>query len=192
MAIAVSGATGAAPGSAPGPVSGPSAEPTQPRRIDPTVPGSRRAARHHDLPVNIPALLLVLGGAILQLVALVDALWVQSPSGRLSFDGLLEWTVPGFAHFFFSWVAWLLLGVTLGCGIAACLRWPGASFFRYFGAIISVAGAIAAVAAVLQLVYQTSDPTFHVARNWTVGPYLEVLGLLAVALGTAAGTGRRG
>jgi hypothetical protein len=42
------------------------------------------------------------------------------------------------------------------------------------------------------LAYQAQDPSFHEVRNYAVGVYLAVLGLLATALGTAAGTGRRG
>lgn len=156
------------------------------------VPGARREGRRRNLPVNIPALTLVLGGVILQLVALVNAYWLDSPSGRLGFHGLAGWAEPGFAHAFVSWIAWLLLAVTLVFGVAACIRWPGAGVFRYLGALIGVAGAFLAVAAVLVIAYQTDDNSFHVARNYAIGPYLEVLGLLTTALGTAAGTGRRG
>ena len=126
------------------------------------------------------------------LVALVNVYWLDSPSGRLGFKGLQQWTEPGFARAFTSWIAWVLVAVTLVFGVAACVRWRAASPFRYTGAILAVVGAFMAVVAVLLLAYQTDDDSFHVARNYSVGPYLEVLGLLIAALGTAAGTGRRG
>jgi hypothetical protein len=166
----------------------PSSVPVVPAAV---LPGARRAARR-QWPINIPATVLVIGGGVLQLVALVDAAWLDSPSGRVSFTGLVEWTVPGFAYVFTAWLAWLLVAVTVGAGVAACVRWRGAAVFRYTGALIGVAGAIMAVAAVLLLAYQTDDPSFHVARNYGPGLYLETLGLLAAGLGAAAGTGRRG
>jgi hypothetical protein len=170
---------------APGAESGPLLPPAAPA-------GSRAAARRAPLPVNIPALVLVVGGVIVQLIALVDASWIDSPSGRLSFRGMHEWSQPGYAQAFFSWIAWLLLAVTLVFGVAACIRWRAAGIFRYLGAIIGVAGAVMTVAAVLLLAYQATDDAFKVARNYAPGVYLAVLGLLATALGTAAGTGRRG
>jgi hypothetical protein len=154
--------------------------------------GSRAAARHRSLPVNIAALVLVVGGAVVQLIAFADSAWIDSPSGRLTFRGLSEWTEPGYAQAFVSWIAWVLVAVSLAFGVAACIRWRGAGVFRYTGALLSVAGAVMTVAAVLVLAYQAKDHSFQVARNYGVGAYLAVLGLLATALGTAAGTGRRG
>ena len=118
--------------------------------------------------------------------------WLDSPSGRLGFEGFKDWAQPGYAQAFVSWIAWVLLGVTLVFGIAACVRWNGASMFRYLGAVLGVAGAFMTVGAVLLIAYQTDDDSFHVARNYAAGAYLAVLGLLASALGAAAGTGRRG
>jgi small-conductance mechanosensitive channel len=156
------------------------------------VVGAHAARRHRTWPVNVPALVLVVGGGIVQLVALAHAVWLSSASGRLGFAGLREWAAPGYAQAFVRWVAWVLLAVTVGFGIAACLRWRGASVFRYVGALLGVAGAVMTVAAVLVIAYQTSDRSFHVARNYAIGVYLSVLGLLACALGAAGGTGRRG
>ncbi|HEY7010241.1 MAG TPA: hypothetical protein VH395_14930 [Jatrophihabitantaceae bacterium] len=154
--------------------------------------GAHAARRRHTRPVNYPALVLVVAGGVAQFVALVHAVWLSSASGRLGFTGLREWAAPGYAQAFVSWIAWLLLAITVAFGIAACLRWRGASTFRYLGALLSVAGAVMTVAAVLVIAYQTSDRSFHVARNYALGVYLAVLGLLACALGAAGGTGRRG
>lgn len=154
--------------------------------------GSRAAGRRRSLPVNIPAMVLVVGGVIVQLVAFANSAWIESPSGRLSFSGLSEWTEPGYAQAFVSWIGWVLVALTFGFGVAACVRWRGASIFRYSGAVLGVAGAMMTVAAVLVLAYQAHDHSFKVARDYGSGVYLAVLGLLATALGTAAGTGRRG
>jgi small-conductance mechanosensitive channel len=154
--------------------------------------GAHAARRRRARLVNIPALGLVVGGGIVQLVALVHAVWLSSASGHLGFTGLQEWAAPGYAQAFVRWIAWLLLAGTVAFGVAACLRWRGASVFRYLGALLGVAGAVMTVAAVLVIAYQTSDRSFHVARNYAVGVYLAVLGLLACALGAAGGTGRRG
>ena len=129
---------------------------------------------------------------MLQGIALADSTWLDSPSGRLGFEGFKDWAQPGYAQAFVSWIAWVLLGMTLVFGIAACVRWNGASMFRYLGAVLGVAGAFMTVGAVLLIAYQTDDDSFHVARNYADGVYLAVLGLLASALGAAAGTGRRG
>jgi hypothetical protein len=157
-----------------------------------TTAGGARRVERRPLPVNIPALVLVAGGAVLQLIALADSIWLDSPSGRLGFTGLQLWAQPGYVAAYTSWVAWLLVAGTTAFGVAACVRWKGARVFRYLGAILGVAGAFMTVGAVLLLAYQTDDNSFHVARNYSVGVYLVVLGLLASALGAAAGTGRRG
>jgi hypothetical protein len=148
--------------------------------------------RRRQWPVNVPALVLVMGGGVVQIVALVHSVWLSSASGRLGFTGLRTWAEPGYAKAFVTWIAWLLLAATVAFGIAACLRWPGASVFRYAGAFAGVVGAFLTVAALLVIAYQTPDRSFHVARNYAVGVYLAVLGLLACALGSAGGTGRRG
>ena len=153
---------------------------------------SRRAWIPRTVPVNIPALVLVVAGAVVQLVALAGSTWFDNPSGRLGFTGMREWSRPGYAQMFFGWIGWLLVAVTAIVGIAACVHWSAAGVFRYLGAVMGVLGAFATVGAVLLLAYQTHDDSFHVARNYSAGPYLAVLGLLACALGAAAGTGRRG
>lgn len=153
---------------------------------------SRRAWIPRNVPVNIPALVLVVAGAVVQLIALASSTWFGNPSGRLGFTGMREWSQPGYAQMFFGWIGWLLVAVSGIVGAAACVHWSAAGVFRYLGAVIGVLGAFATVGAVLLLAYQTHDDSFHVARNYSAGPYLAVLGLLACALGAAAGTGRRG
>jgi hypothetical protein len=151
-----------------------------------------RVRKQRRLPVNVPALVLVLAGAVLQTIAFARATWLTSATGHLGFTGLRDWAQPGYAHDFVAWIAWVLLGVTTLFGVIACIRWNGASIFRYTGAVIAIVGALMTLGAVLLIAYQTDDPSFHVARNYAVGIYLAVLGLLASALGAAAGTGRRG
>ena len=89
---------------------------------------------------------------------------------------------------YFSWGAWLIAGVTLGLGIAGCLRWRGAHAFRIVGAVFGVIAAFAPIAALLVFAYQSDSDVFHVVRDYSVGPYLAVLATMATAFGVAAGS----
>jgi hypothetical protein len=156
------------------------------------IPRARVRWHRPPVPFNIPALVLVAGGAVLQMVAIADAVWVTSPAGRLAFSGMREWAQPGYASAFFSWLALLLVAVTTVFGVLACLHWRGAKVFRYLGALVGVLGMFLTVGAVLLLAYQSHTETFRLARNYAAGVYIALLGLFAGALGAAGGTGRRG
>jgi amino acid transporter len=158
------------------------------------IPRARVRVRWHRPPVpfNIPALILVAGGTVLQMVAVADSVWVTSPRGRLAFSGMREWAKPGYAQVYFSWLALVLVAVTAVFGVVACLHWRGARVFRYLGALLGVAGILLTVGAVLLLAYQSDNETFHLARNYSAGVYIALLGLFASALGAAGGTGHRG
>jgi hypothetical protein len=151
----------------------------------------RVAAGGHRLPIGVSGSVLVVGGAVLQLVALVGSPWFSAigtggDQVRLGFGDFAPLTQRGLAFMYFTWGAWVIFLLSLGLGVAACVRWRGAGYFRVFGALVGVAGAFTTVAAVLVFAYQTSDDAFHVASNYGVGIYLAVLGLLASALGSAA------
>lgn len=156
---------------------------------------SRRSRTRRSVagrPVNLTALVVVGVGVLAQLVALVTATWFSSAGGRLGFTGLAAWAQPGYGRAFVDWIAWLLVAVSAGCAGAACARWRGAATFRYVGALVCVAAAFLTVASVLVIAHQARDNSFRIARNYSLGVYLDVLGLLVTALGAAAGTGRRG
>lgn len=150
---------------------------------------ARRSARH---PVAIVGAVLVLAGVVTQIVALTSVTWWQAPDRRYSLRfpdfGPLAWR--GFAYMYFSWGAWLVVGLTLGFGAAGCLRWRGAHVFRIVGALFAVLAALAPIAALLVFAYQSGADQFHVVRDYTIGPYLAVLGTMATALGIAAGSAR--
>jgi hypothetical protein len=156
------------------------------------IPRARVRWHRPPVPFNIPALVLVAAGAALQMVAIASSIWLSTPAGRLAFSGMREWAQPGFAHAFFSWFALTLVAVTTVFGVLACLHWRWAPVFRYLGALLGVAGVFLTVGAVLLLAYQSHNETFHLARNYSVGPYLALLGLFVGALGAAGGTGHRG
>src|SRR6476659_5613908 len=114
---------------------------------DPAVT-SRRSHRRGS-PVAIAGTVVVLGGVIAQVVALVSSTWWRADIGdetvsmRFADFGPKAWR--GFAYMYFSWGAWLIVGLTLGFGIASCVRWRGAHAFRVLGALFGVAAAIAPI-----------------------------------------------
>ena len=153
-----------------------------------------RTARVSGSPVAIVGTVLVVGGVITQLVALVSATWWQATvdqhTVRLGFADFGPRTWRGFAFIYFGWGAWLIVGVTLGLGVASCVRWRGAHAFRVVGALFGVAAALAPIAALLVFAYQAQSDVFHVVRSYAIGPYLAVLGAMATAIGAAAGSAR--
>ena len=170
------------------------ARPTQTiPRVSFVEPGSRRAAAVR-LPVAVGGLVLVVAGTVTQVLALVAAPWWQATVAgnqvRLGFADFAPQTWRGFAHIYFSWGAWLILGLTFGLGVAGCVHWGGAHVFRVVGAVFATAAAFAPIAALLVFAYQSDNDTFHVVRDYALGVYLAVLGTMATALGTAAGGAR--
>jgi hypothetical protein len=159
---------------------------------------SPRAARRR-LPVGVVGLVFVVGGAVLQAIALVSSRWLDAaavpktgkiaamPAVRMKFADFGAHTQRGFAHVYFAWGAWVLFAVMLGLGVTACVRWRGARAFRIAGALWGVIGAGATIAGLLVFAYQTDVEAFHIARNYSAGVYLAMLGLLASAFGAAAG-----
>lgn len=160
-------------------------------RVSFAAPITQRSARH---PVAIVGTVVVLAGVITQIVALTAATWwragVNGHHESLRFVDFGPRTWRGFAFMYFSWGAWLIAGLTLGFGIAGCLRWRGAHAFRIVGALFAVVAAFAPIAALLIFSYQSQSDVFHVVRDYALGPYLAVLGTLATAFGIAAGSAR--
>lgn len=154
----------------------------------------KRHVRIPRLPFSFGAAVLVVGGVVTQLIALVRATWWQAGVGHrqvtLRFGDFAPRSWRGFAYMYFTWGAWLIVGLSLGLGIAGCVRWRGAHAFRVVGAVFGVAAAVAPIAALLVFAYQSDSDLFHVVRDYGVGPYLAVLGAMATALGAAAGPGR--
>lgn len=155
-------------------------------------PIARRGAARH--PVAIVGAVVVLAGVITQVVALTAVNWWRASIGgqqvslRFADFGSKAWR--GFAFMYFSWGAWLIVGLTLGFGVAGCLRWRGAHAFRIVGAMFAVVAGFAPIAALLIFAYQSQSDVFHVVRDYALGPYLAVLGTMATALGIAAGSAR--
>jgi hypothetical protein len=159
----------------------------------PVQPATTRQ-RARTVHVGIVGLMLVIAGTATELVAIVAAPWWASDAGaahtRLDFRGIGSLTQRGFAFMYFAWGAWLLAGIALGLGVAACVHWRGAHAFRVAAGLFGVAAAFVPIAAVLVFAYESHTEAFQVARNYGIGVYLAVLGLLATAFGAAAGGGR--
>jgi hypothetical protein len=154
----------------------------------------RTSARAPRFQVAIVGMVLVLGGAITQAVAILSATWWQATVGkqdvRFGFADFGPRAYRGFAFMYFGWGAWLIAGLTLGLGFASCVRWRAAHAFRIVAALFGVAASIAPIAALLVFAFQADSDVFQVVRDYTLGPYLAVLGTLATAFGAAAGSAR--
>lgn len=155
-------------------------------------PVARRDTARH--PIAITGAVVVVAGFVAQLLALVSMTWWQGAvHGRqvsLQFADFGPQAWRGFAYMYFSWGAWLIAGLTLGLGIAGCVRWSGAHAFRIVGALFGVIASFAPIAALLVFAYQSESDVYHVVRDYSVGPYLAVLGTMATAFGIAAGSAR--
>jgi hypothetical protein len=145
-------------------------------------------------PIALAGALAVVAGVVAQVVSLVSLTWWQGTvhgrdiSMRFEDFGPRAWR--GFAFMYFSWGAWLIAGVTLGLGVAGCIRWSGARVFRIAGAVFAVIAALAPIAALLVFAYQSDSDMFHVVRDYAIGPYIAVLGTMATAFGVVAGSAR--
>jgi hypothetical protein len=150
-----------------------------------------RVVRHRVASVGAA---LVVAGVVTQVIAIVSATWWQAKIGgqevSLRFADFGPRASRGFAFMYFSWGAWLVAGLTLGLGIAGCVRWQGAHAFRVLAALFAVLVALAPIVALLVFAYQAPEGPFEVVRDYSLGPYLAVLGTLATALGAAAGSAR--
>jgi hypothetical protein len=146
------------------------------------------------IPVAITGSVVVLAGVITQIVAIVAAPWWQATIDkqpvRMNFADFAPRAWRGFAFMYFTWGAWLIVGLTLGLGVVSCVRWRGAHVFRVIGALFGVVAAFAPIAALLVFSYQAQSDVFHVVRSYAIGPYLAVLGTMATAFGAAAGSAR--
>lgn len=142
--------------------------------------------------IALTGTVVVVLGVLTQLVAIMSATWWQATvAGRhmqLGFADFGPRAWRGFAYMYFSWGGWLIAGLTLGLGLAGCVRWRGAHAFRLVAVLFAVVAAFAPVAALLVFADQAGTEVFQVLRDYAIGPYLAVLGTMATAFGAAAGS----
>lgn len=145
-------------------------------------------------PVAIIGAVVVGVGVATQLVAITTANWwdgkVAGRSVSMHFADFGPRSIRGFAFVYFNWAAWLIVGLTLGLGAAACVRWRGAHAFRIVAATFGAVAAVAPIVALIVFAYQSDASLFQVVRYYAVGPYLAVLGTLATAFGAVAASAR--
>jgi hypothetical protein len=145
-------------------------------------------------PIAIVGAVVVGAGVATQLIAIMAASWwsgtVANQRVSMHFADFGPRTERGFAFMYFNWGAWLIAGLTLGLGAAACVRWRGAHAFRIVAALVGVAASVAPIVALIVFAYQSDASLFQVVRDYAIGPYLAVLGTLATAFGAVAGSAR--
>jgi hypothetical protein len=145
-------------------------------------------------PIAIVGTVVVVVGVLTQLIAIMAANWWQATVAKqpvsMQFADFGPRTVRGFAFMYFTWGAWLIVGLTLGLGLVACVRWRGAHAFRIVAAMVAVAASVAPVLALVVFAHQSGTDLFQVVRDYAIGPYLAVLGTLATAFGAIAGSAR--
>ncbi|MFN2563196.1 MAG: hypothetical protein ABR571_18125 [Jatrophihabitans sp.] len=157
-----------------------------------TTQDGRRALR-------LTAVLLVLLGAGLVLVAFRYLDWYQVPhradsAGKVTFATLHsnadQLSGVGTATAYFDWLAWLLLILLIGVGIAANLSAPLTDALRVAGFLLGVLGAAATYLAVAQLhdaQVAAGAPKHSVFYNSSWGLWAAFIGYLAAAAGAALG-----
>ncbi len=157
---------------------------------EPATAQTRTARR----PIAIVGAVVVVVGFVTQLVAIVGSTWweatVSAQRLGMTFSDFGPRSVRGFAFMYFTWGAWLIAGLTLALGAAACVRWRAAHAFRIVAALFGVFASVAPVGALIVFAYQSDSDLFQVVRDYTIGPYLAVLGTLATAFGAVAASAR--
>jgi len=151
-------------------------------------------ARTDRRPIAVVGTVVVVVGVATQLIAITVANWWDATVAKrpvsMQFADFGPRSVRGFAFMYFSWGAWLIAGLTLGLGLVACVRWRGAHAFRIVAVFLGVTASVAPIVALVVFAYQSETDLFQVVRDYTVGPYLAVLGTLATAFGAIAGSAR--
>jgi hypothetical protein len=149
--------------------------------------------------VRLPAVALVLGGAALVLVSFRFLDWYEVPrradsAGNVTFATLHgnadQLANAGTATAYFDWLAWLVLILLVGLGVAANLAAPMTDALRVAGFLLGVVGAAATYLAVAQLhnaqvaAGAQKGSVFH---NSTWGLWTAFIGYLVAAAGAAIG-----
>jgi hypothetical protein len=149
--------------------------------------------------VRLPAVALVLVGAALVLISFRFLDWYEVPhradsAGAVTFATLHsnadQLSGVGSATAYFDWLAWLLLILLIGVGIAANLDAPATDGLRVVGVLLGVVGTAATYFAIAQLhnaqvaAGAQKGSVFH---NSTWGLWAAFIGYLTAAAGAAIG-----
>jgi NAD/NADP transhydrogenase beta subunit len=157
-----------------------------------TTQDGRRALR-------LTAVVLVLLGAALVLVAFRFLDWYEvahraDSAGDITFATLHsnadQLSGVGTATAYFDWLAWLLLILLIGVGIAANLGVPMTDALRVTGFLLGLLGAAATYFAIAQLhdaQVAAGAQKHSVFYNSSWGLWAAVVGYLAAAAGAALG-----
>jgi hypothetical protein len=149
--------------------------------------------------VKLSAVALVLAGAVLVLVSFRFLDWYEVPhradsTGDITFGTLHsnadQLSGVGAATAYFDWLAWLLLILLIGVGIAANLNAPMTDALRVAGFLLGLLGAAATYFAIAQLhnaQVAAGAEKHSVFYNSSWGMWAAFTGYLAAAAGAALG-----
>jgi NAD/NADP transhydrogenase beta subunit len=148
---------------------------------------------------RLTAIALVLAGAVLVLISFRFLDWYDVPhrpdsTGDVTFarlhDNADQLSGVGTATAYFDWLAWVLLILLIGVGIAANLSAPMTDALRIVGFLLGVLGVAATYFAIAQLhnaqvaAGAQQGSVFH---NSSWGMWAVFIGYLAAAAGAAIG-----
>ena len=149
--------------------------------------------------VRLTAVALVLAGAALVLISFRFLDWYVVPhradsAGDITFATLHanadQLSGVGAATAYFDWLAWLLLILLIGVGIAANLSAPMTDGLRVVGFLLGLIGAAATYFAIAQLhnaQVAAGAEKHSVFYNSSWGLWAAFIGYLAAATGAAIG-----
>jgi len=149
--------------------------------------------------VSVPGLLLVLIGAVLELVSFRLLDWYSAPTradstSEITFSALHDsadqLSGAGAATAYFDWLSWLLLIALVAIGVAANLPIPRADLLRVIAFLLGLVGLAATYFAIAQLhnaQVSAGAENHNLFYNSTWGLWLAFLGFAAGAVGAVIG-----
>jgi hypothetical protein len=160
-------------------------------------------AKEANRLIGLPGVVLVIAGGVLVLVAFRFLEWYDPPARadstpRITFGELHnsadQLSGTGTATAYFDWLAWVLIIVLVGVGVAANLPVPAADVLRLAGfvvGIVGVAGTYFAVAQLHNAQVAAGGERHNAFYNSSWGLWLVFAGFALGALGAGLGPRKR-
>lgn len=148
--------------------------------------------------IGVPGIVLVLGGAVLVLLAIRFLHWYDVPSGHDSSGDVTfrklhgsaeQLGGAGVASAYFGWLAWVLLLAGIVVGVAANVPSPVSDPLRVGGFLVGLVGSAGTYYALKQH-FNATGSRHDVFHNATWGVWAALVGFLLIAAGAALGPRR--